>query len=64
MTEGSKPVHARRKKGSVYRIIGGKRIVQGITHGRNGYTNYKCRCKTCTGAQAAYMNEWRSRLDA
>lgn len=59
MTEGHKPAHTR-KKGSNYRMIGGTRIVLGIKHGRNGYTNYKCRCITCTGAQKEYMRGWRT----
>lgn len=59
MTEDHRPAHTRRKKGSNYRMIGGKRIVLGITHGRNGYTNYKCRCDTCTGEQKHYMRGWR-----
>lgn len=30
-------------------------------HGRNGYTNYDCRCEICRAAHAAYMREYMTR---
>lgn len=34
----------------------------GLIHGTiGGYTNYKCRCRPCRDACAAYSREWRRR---
>jgi hypothetical protein len=33
-----------------------------IPHGTyNGYINFGCRCKPCSGAWATYMRDWRAK---
>lgn len=38
-----------------------KKIVEGITHGLGGYTNYGCRCVTCTKENRTRQRAYRKR---
>lgn len=39
-------------------VVNGRWYHPGAPHGRNGYTNFGCRCTTCTDASSAARRAW------
>ena len=42
-------------------IVAASGLPEGVAHGCSAYSNWGCRCRTCTGAKSAWMRDYAKR---